>query len=116
MRHVLVLPLVAFLSACGPSGGSQGHGGPGGMPPAQVGTITVQPKLVLAPFEYTGQTAGSREVEVRARVTGILLKRSFLSICATLSNGTYTSVAELLARISPSLRIEYPCAISWFYL
>jgi len=48
------------------------------MPPAQVGTITVQPKLVLAPFEYTGQTAGSREVEVRGRVTGILLKRSFL--------------------------------------
>jgi len=48
------------------------------MPPAQVGTITVQPKLVLAPFEYTGQTAGSREVEVRARVTGILLKRNFL--------------------------------------
>ena len=77
MRHVLFLPLAALLSACGPSGG--GHGGPpGGMPPAQVGTITVQPKLVLAPFEYTGQTAGSREVEVRARVTGILLKRNFL--------------------------------------
>jgi len=48
------------------------------MPPAQVGTMTVQPQLVLAPFEYTGQTAGSREVEVRARVTGILLKRNFL--------------------------------------
>ena len=77
MRHILFLPLAALLSACGPSGG--GHGGPpGGMPPAQVGTITVQPKLVLAPFEYTGQTAGSREVEVRARVTGILLKRNFL--------------------------------------
>ena len=28
-------------------------------------------------FEYVGQTAGSREVEVRARVTGILLKRNF---------------------------------------
>ena len=40
---------------------------------------------------------------------------SFLSICATLSNATYTSVAELLARISPSLRVEYPCAISWFF-
>jgi membrane fusion protein (multidrug efflux system) len=78
MRHLLVLPLIAFLSACGPSGGSQGHGGPGGMPAAQVGTITVQPQLVLAPFEYTGQTAGSREVEVRARVTGILLKRNFV--------------------------------------
>jgi membrane fusion protein (multidrug efflux system) len=29
-------------------------------------------------LEYTGQTAGSREVEVRARVTGILLKRNFV--------------------------------------
>ena len=77
MRTFLFLPVFALLSACGPSGG--GHGGaPGGMPPAQVGTIVVQPKTVLAPFEYTGQTAGSREVEVRARVTGILLKRNFV--------------------------------------
>ena len=74
MRTLLFLPVFTLLSACGPSGG--GHGGPpGGMPPAQVGTTVVQPKAVLAPFEYTGQTAGSREVEVRARVTGILLKR-----------------------------------------
>lgn len=77
MRFFLFLPLLAFLSACGPSGG--GHGGPpGGMPPAEVGVATVQPKALLASFEYTGQTAGSREVEVRARVTGILLKRNFL--------------------------------------
>jgi membrane fusion protein (multidrug efflux system) len=39
--------------------------------------MTVQPKAVLAPFEYTGQTAGSREVEVRARVRGILVARNF---------------------------------------
>ncbi len=81
MRLTLTLTLLlltsAFLAACGPSGG--GHGGPpGGMPPAEVGIITVQPKAVLAPFEYTGQTAGSREIEVRARVTGILLKRNFV--------------------------------------
>jgi membrane fusion protein (multidrug efflux system) len=47
------------------------------MPPAAVSTMTVQPKAVLAPFEYTGQTAGSREVEVRARVRGILRSRNF---------------------------------------
>lgn len=73
-----VLPCI-FIAACGPSGGTPGgHGGPGGgMPPAAVSTMTVQPKTVLAPFEYTGQTAGSREVEVRARVRGILLSRNF---------------------------------------
>jgi membrane fusion protein, multidrug efflux system len=47
------------------------------MPPAAVSTMTVQPKAILAPLEYTGQTAGSREVEVRARVKGILLSRNF---------------------------------------
>jgi len=77
-RVALTALLAALLAACGPSGGQQGHGGPGGMPPAEVGVVTVQPKALLAPFEYTGQTAGSREVEVRARVTGILLKRNFL--------------------------------------
>lgn len=77
MRTLLILACTTALAACGPSGG--GAGAPhGGMPPAEVRTTTVQPQVVLAPFEYTGQTAGSREVEVRARVTGILLKRSFV--------------------------------------
>lgn len=50
---------------------------PGGMPPPEVTVVTVEPKNIPAVFEYTGQTAGSREVEVRARVTGILLKRNY---------------------------------------
>ncbi|HET9734283.1 MAG TPA: efflux RND transporter periplasmic adaptor subunit [Burkholderiales bacterium] len=76
MRTLLILACTAALAACGPSG--NGNGAPrAGMPPAEVRTVTVQPQAVPAPFEYTGQTAGSREVEVRARVTGILLKRSF---------------------------------------
>ncbi len=67
----------ALLAACGPGGGQGGPGGFAGMPPPEVNVITVQPKTVPAIFEYTGQTAGSREVEVRARVTGILQKRNF---------------------------------------
>ncbi|HTP61803.1 MAG TPA: efflux RND transporter periplasmic adaptor subunit [Burkholderiales bacterium] len=65
--------LVATLTACGPSG-QQGQG----FPPAQVSVMTVEPKTIPANFEYTGQTLGSREVEVRARVTGILLTRNFV--------------------------------------
>ncbi|MDH4093739.1 MAG: efflux RND transporter periplasmic adaptor subunit [Betaproteobacteria bacterium] len=76
MSFVVLISIA--LAGCGPSSGNQGHGGPGGgMPPAAVSTMTVQPKTVLAPFEYTGQTAGSREVEVRARVRGILVSRNF---------------------------------------
>src|SRR5882672_2679772 len=48
------------------------------MPPAQVSVMTVEPKSLPASFEYTGQTLGSREIEVRARVTGIVLKRNFV--------------------------------------
>ena len=64
----------AFLSGCQPAG-SQPHGG---MPPPEVNVLTVAPQTLPQSFEYTGQTAGSREVEVRARVTGILQKRSYV--------------------------------------
>ena len=39
--------------------------------------VTVQAKDAPLTFEYTGQTAGSRETEVRARVGGILQRRLF---------------------------------------
>src|SRR6185436_18066481 len=69
-----------LLSACGQGGADKGShkGGPGmGMPPPEVSVITVEPKTLPVSFEYVGQAAGSREVEVRARVPGILLKRNF---------------------------------------
>jgi membrane fusion protein, multidrug efflux system len=75
-----VAVVAAILAACGPSGGQEkgGHGGPGGgMPPAEVSVMTVTPQSLPVSFEYVGQTAGSREVEVRARVTGILQTRNF---------------------------------------
>ena len=79
MRRFLVVLLPAVVAACSPSNGSEKKGGgPGmGMPPPEVTTMTVAPKAIPVSFEYVGQTAGSREVEVRARVTGILLKRNF---------------------------------------
>ncbi len=73
IKQFFISSLVLLLAACGPSGG--GHGG---FPPPQVSVMTVEPKTLPASFEYTGQTLGSREVEVRARVTGILLTRNFI--------------------------------------
>src|SRR3982751_1735034 len=77
----LIASLLALaLAACSPSNGSdkKGAGHPGmGMPAPEVSVVTVAPKTVPVSFEYVGQTAGSREVEVRARVTGILQKRNF---------------------------------------
>ena len=47
------------------------------LPPAQVTTMTVEPKTIPVSYEYVGQTTGSKEVEVRARVTGILEQKYF---------------------------------------
>jgi membrane fusion protein (multidrug efflux system) len=77
IKQFLAVTLVPALTACGPSAGD-GKGGHGGFPPAQVSVVTVEAKALPADFEYTGQTLGSREVEVRARVTGILLSRNFV--------------------------------------
>jgi membrane fusion protein (multidrug efflux system) len=73
-------PLLALvLAACSPSDGSEKKGGhPGmGMPPPEVLTTTVAAQSLPLSFEYVGQSAGSREVEVRARVQGVILKRNF---------------------------------------
>src|SRR6188474_2836604 len=68
----LVLPVILMLPACGPSDGHEkgGKGGPmgGGMPPSEVAVMTATVQSIPVTFEYVGQTAGSREVEVRARV------------------------------------------------
>ena len=69
---VMVLALV--LAACGRSGA---QAGPGGFPPAPVSVQQVKPVDVPIRFEYVGQTAGSKEAEVRARVQGILEKRTY---------------------------------------
>jgi membrane fusion protein (multidrug efflux system) len=77
-KRLLSASCVVSLAACGPGGDGKGGHGPGaGMPPVQVSVVTVESKTLAATFEYTGQTLGSREVEVRARVTGILQARNF---------------------------------------
>ncbi|HET7097102.1 MAG TPA: efflux RND transporter periplasmic adaptor subunit [Casimicrobiaceae bacterium] len=74
-----IAPLIAsvavalILAACGQSQ----QGGFHGFPPAQVTTLVVQPKSLPVSYEYVAQTVGSKEVEVRARVGGILEKRLY---------------------------------------
>lgn len=77
------LILVAALSACGKGGNTPTAGGPpGGAPkagfagiPARV--LEVKAQRVPITLEAIGQVEGSKEVEVRARVTGIVLKRLY---------------------------------------
>ncbi len=69
---VLTAALALLAAGCKPAGGP-----PGGFPPAVVAIASVEPRDVPVTYEYVAQTAGYREVEVRARVTGILLKRNY---------------------------------------
>jgi membrane fusion protein (multidrug efflux system) len=66
---VVCLALAACERADSQPGGSR--------PPPEVSVVEIQPRDLPAAYEYVGQTAGSRDVEVRARVTGILLKRNY---------------------------------------
>lgn len=76
-RALVPLALPLLIAACGKGPAEGGAHGFGGGAPAQVDVVTVQTQTLPVVFEYTGQTQGAREVEVRARVTGILVKRNF---------------------------------------
>jgi membrane fusion protein (multidrug efflux system) len=51
-----------------------GHATP---PPPQVGVVAAEPAEVPLPIEYAGRIVGIRDVEVRALVGGLLLKRGY---------------------------------------
>jgi membrane fusion protein (multidrug efflux system) len=97
LRLSLVTAAAALtLAACGGGGGQAGPGGPGGgMPPSPVSAMQVSLATLPATYEYVGQAAGSREVEVRARTSGILLKRNF-------REGTSVSRGQSLYSLDPA--------------
>lgn len=70
-RILAPLFLVGMLIGCEPAAQ------PGPPPPAEVTAVSIKPEDVEVTYEYVGQTAGFREVEVRARVTGILLHENY---------------------------------------
>lgn len=67
----IVVTATIFLAAC--SAPQQDHE----MPPAPVRFVTVEPTDVTIEQEYAGRVRGSREVEIRSRVRGILLERLY---------------------------------------
>ncbi|WP_245944792.1 efflux RND transporter periplasmic adaptor subunit [Crenobacter cavernae] len=91
-RLAAVVAVGLALAACGKGGDAIGKGNP---PPMPVGVVSTVAKDVPVPFEFVGQTAGSREVEVRARVGGILLKRAY-------TEGKSVKQGDLLFQIDPA--------------
>ena len=74
VASALAVTVVATVGGC--DGGSA-QAPAQQMPPPSVTVVTVQPRAIPATLEYVGQTAGVREVEVRSRVSGILLKWNY---------------------------------------
>ncbi len=96
-RSALALILTASsiaLTACGEAFGEK-NGNGAGHPPAPVAVITVQEETLPITLEYAAQTLGSREVEVRARVPGILLKRNY-------AEGAKVKAGQSLFTIDPA--------------
>ena len=64
-------------------------------PPAPVTILGITPADVPLVYEYAGRTSGSREVEIRARVSGILQKRAY-------TEGQAVSQGDVLFEIDPA--------------
>ena len=72
---MLVIGATVLLSACGQQSSDSQQ--PPAMPPMPVSVLDMQPTTVPIQAEAVAQTEGAKEVEIRPRVGGIVLKRLF---------------------------------------
>ena len=91
VQNLVILGLtVAVVAGCSHSGRSSFA------PPApEVTVVTVQPRDIPAKFEYVGQIAGIREIEVRPRVSGILERWNYVE-------GSTVQAGQSLFTIDPA--------------
>lgn len=93
LRILALAGLMAVgLSACGQGSDQGGAPGGGERPPSPVVVVGVEPRSVEVIQEYAARVRGSREVQVRARVDGILEERLY-------TEGQMVSEGDALFRI-----------------
>lgn len=88
-RFGLSILATVFLVGCSKSSDSVV------LPVPEVGVVKVAVTAIPLDLNYTAQTRGIREVEVRARVSGILLKRCY-------REGSFVNEGDLLFEIDPA--------------
>jgi membrane fusion protein (multidrug efflux system) len=87
--------LMAFgLTGCGEKNAAAQAPGPG-MPPPEVSVVTVAPERIVMTTELPGRLEATRVAQVRARVPGIVLKRTF-------QEGSDVKAGEVLFQIDPA--------------
>src|SRR5690242_21464278 len=85
----LVAAAGAVLGACAQSAP------PPAFPPAEVNALEIKPGAMQLSLEHAAQLRGIREIEVRAQVSGILLKKAY-------RDGARVHANDLLFRIDPA--------------
>jgi membrane fusion protein (multidrug efflux system) len=89
-NSVISLALAIGLTGCGDN-----KTAPAAPPPAEVGIVTIAPISLSLTTELPGRLEASRIAQVRARVPGIVLKRTF-------REGSEVAAGETLFRIDPA--------------
>ncbi|MCB1959111.1 MAG: efflux RND transporter periplasmic adaptor subunit [Rhodocyclaceae bacterium] len=91
-RSALALAAAAILlNGCGNDAPANPSSAP---PPAPVSTLTATPADIAVSFSYPARLYGAREVEIRPRVSGILLKRNY-------TEGAVVDAGQSLFQIDP---------------
>ncbi|MBS0432784.1 MAG: efflux RND transporter periplasmic adaptor subunit [Proteobacteria bacterium] len=88
LRHACPLLLALALVACGTTEAPP-------PPPPQVGVASVHAQSLPLVREFVGRLAATRIAQVRARITGIVLKRVY-------TEGTDVKAGDVLFRIDPA--------------
>ncbi len=87
--------LALLLAACGGGEQKPAAAGGGAPPPPEVAVVTVTAKTAPLVTELPGRVEASRVAQVRARVSGIVLKRLF-------REGSEVKAGQLLFQIDPA--------------
>jgi len=91
-RLTLTVAVMAAFAGCGQKPNAQAAGG---MPPSEVAVVTIAPERITIANELPGRLEATRIAQVRARVAGIVLKRTF-------REGSEVKAGEVLFKIDPA--------------
>jgi membrane fusion protein (multidrug efflux system) len=91
LRTLVLGTGLALLAGCG----GKPAGGPPQMPPPEVGVLVAQPQSVPLTRNTVGRLSAYRSGDVRARVSGVLLKRTY-------EEGSTVDKGQVLFQIDPA--------------